>query len=237
MTVKNNVFFMLTLPSSGKKVKYRPYTVKEEKGLIIAKTTEDADTIFESIKHIVDECTFNELDIKNLAYFDLQYIFSMLRAKSVGEEIELVGSCDCSPEAQTDTFINIEDVKYTSEIKSGKIKVEIPGSEYSLSLKYPTTEVMSSIINKIKDGTLDDTSTEIIAACIDAVWTQEEYYDSMTLEEKVDFIENKLIPKQLKEIKKFSDSLPQPYYEVEYNCVACGKHHKTDVKGIDRFFV
>src|SRR5688500_8407046 len=93
LPVQTSPVYQLVVPSTKKKIKFRPFLVKEEKALLMAEQSEDLNTMVETLKKIVDDCTFNKLDVEKLAVFDLEYILTKLRSKSVGEVAELNVPC------------------------------------------------------------------------------------------------------------------------------------------------
>ena len=94
-------------PSTGNKITFRPFTVKEEKSLLLALQENDVNIVVNAIKSVVRVCTDNKLDVEKIPYYDMEYIFLQIRAKSIGETIDLIGSCDCSETAKTEFDVDI----------------------------------------------------------------------------------------------------------------------------------
>ena len=92
--VQNTPIYTITVPSTQEKFKFRPFLVKEEKALIIAQQSEDITVMTDTLKSIIESCAKSKIDVESLATFDLEYIFCQIRAKSVGEIIELIFFCD-----------------------------------------------------------------------------------------------------------------------------------------------
>jgi hypothetical protein len=101
--------YTLTLPSSGEVIEYRPFLVKEEKNLMIAQETGDGNTVFEAIKDIVKACSYNKLNPNKMATYDLEYVFLQIRAKAVGEQIDIKIK-DEKTEEMVPVTVNITDV-------------------------------------------------------------------------------------------------------------------------------
>lgn len=217
------------LPSSGKVVKYRPFTVMEEKALLLALQENDIDTIAIAIKNTIEVCTSNEVDTTKVPYYDIEFLFMNIRAKSVGELIDLVGSCDCDPKAKTEFNININDI--TVEPKpSGNFTVKIPDTEYTMVFTHPS---LDDFIKTFK--TEGSNATETVANCIVQVYTTDEVMD-WNFKEKLEFVES-MTSKQQKDIAKFLADMPLVKLDASYRCRACGKAHEQVLSGFDNFFV
>jgi hypothetical protein len=163
--------YELNLPSTNKKVKYRPFLVKEYKILL---TTVEADTseITRIVTELVDNCTFNKLDVAKLAHFDVEYLFLNIRAKSISETAEIIINCECGNK-----------IDYTLDITNLKINKEnIPEKKVMLTndigvvLRYPQFDEMLDIHNNANSTKI----VELITNCIDAVFTKDEYFDKQS---------------------------------------------------------
>ena len=173
--------YELNLPSTNKKVKYRPFLVKEYKILL---TTVEADTseITRIVTELVDNCTFNKLDVAKLAHFDVEYLFLNIRAKSISETAEIIINCECGNK-----------IDYTLDVTNLKVNKEnIPEKKVMLTddigviLRYPQFDEMLDIHNNANSTKI----VELITNCIDAVFTKDEYFDkqSYTDEELTAFV-------------------------------------------------
>ena len=127
--------YELILPSTNKKVKYRPFLVKEHKVLLTMAEAEDSE-VGRIVRELVDVCTFKALDINSLPHFDIEYIFMQLRARSIGEVVEVVINCEC--DNKIDTSFNIEDLKVECNIK-----------KLSMESKYVKDMMEASLSKKI----------------------------------------------------------------------------------------
>jgi len=228
--------FKLELPVSQQTVTFRPFLVKEEKILLMAREAMDEESITTAVGQILDSCV-EGVDVKDLNTVDLEYLFLNIRAKSVGEEVELryKHSNDknrkgenCS--ASTPVLINLEDVKVKfDETHTDKIMIT---DEVGVQMKYPTFGESEHM----KKDSLDNV-VFVIAHAIDFIFDKEQIYDdtTTTFEEKVHFVEN-LNQDQLLKINNFFETMPKLEHEVTYQCPNCGQEDKIVLRGISDFF-
>jgi hypothetical protein len=205
--------FELTVPSSGKKVKYRPYNVREEKILLVAQESDDLDQTILAIKQIITNCVY-DLDVNEIPMFDLEYIMLNIRAKSVNNEIQF-NIIDNETDETVTLTLDINDVKLIQNEKHSK-KIDLDNG-YTLIMKYPT-------IDKIKDD------EDLVINCIDALVSNdgEKVYklSEYTKEEIEKFIEE-LNPKNIDSIKEFFKTMPILKVVMPYK----------DKNGADKTFV
>ena len=205
--------FELTVPSNGKKVKYRPYNVREEKILLVAQESDDLDQTILSIKQIITNCVY-DLDVNEIPMFDLEYIMLNIRAKSVNNEIKF-NIIDNETDETVTLTLDINDVKLIQNEKHSK-KIDLDNG-YTLIMKYPT-------IDKIKDD------EDLVINCIDAIVSNdgEKVYklSEYTKEEIEKFIEE-LNPKNIDSIKEFFKTMPVLNVVIPYK----------DKNGADKTFV
>ena len=227
--------YELVLPSSGRKIKYRPFLVKEEKILIIALESQDQKQIANAIKDILSTCILTRgTKVDKLSTFDIEYLFLNVRGKSVGEQIEVMVTCPDDGKTQVPTSINIDSIKvkkskdHTTEIKLDDV--------YSLKMRYPSlTEFIKSNFN-VEDMKVDDTF-ELIASCVDQIYSEVESWtsDDCTKKEMVDFVES-LNSSQFKEIEKFFDTMPKLSHTVTVTNPNTKKENKIVIEGLQNFF-
>lgn len=217
------------LPSTGKKINYRPFTVKEEKSLLLALQEDDLETVTEAIKQTVLVCTDSQLDVDKTPYYDIEYLFLQIRSKSVGELIELVGSCSCSPTAKTEFSVDIANLKIEPE-PTGSTIVVIPETGYSLKVKHPS---INDFVKTFVSG--GETATETVANCIESIFTQDEVMD-WSFQEKLDFVES-MTTRQQKDIASYLENMPMVKLESNYTCKSCGSKHEKVLSGFSNFFV
>ena len=205
--------FELTVPSSGKKVKYRPYNVREEKILLVAQESDDLEQTILAIKQIITNCVY-DLDVNEIPMFDLEYIMLNIRAKSVNNEIEF-NIIDNETDETVTLTLDINDIKLIQDEKHNK-KIDLDNG-YTLIMKYPT-------IDKIKND------EDLVISCIDALVSNdgEKVYklSEYTKEEIEKFIEE-LNPKNIDSIKEFFKTMPVLKVVIPYK----------DKNGADKTFV
>jgi rubrerythrin len=221
--------YITKLPSTGETVKFRPFTVKEEKALLLALQEDNITLIADSINNVISVCTFEKIDPEKIPYFDTEFLFLQIRSKSVGEVLELEGSCDCSETAKTEVFVNIEKPTITSK-PTGNLKLKIADTAYNIELRYPSlSDFVAAFIDK------NQTGFETVAKCIVSVYNEEEVFD-LDFNEKLDFVES-MSPKQQKKIATFLEKMPEVKLDATYICKACGKKHEVTISGYESFFV
>ena len=221
--------YELTLPSNGKKIKYRPFLVKEHKVLLtLAEASEDE--VSRMVRDLVDACTFGKLQVSKLPHFDIEYIFLLLRAKSISETVEVVINCECGNKIETS--YNIEDVKIEKEPGHSNI---IPlTANYSIEMNYP---VFDDVVNVISSEKTDDI-VDLIAHSIKGVYSDNEYFEAQdqTEQELRDFVES-FTKSQFELLEKFFTTSPKVVQTIESDCTECGKHNVTKLTGLQNFFV
>lgn len=217
--------YELKIPSTGKRVKYRPYLVKEEKILLMASETKDNQQIMNAVIDTIHACV--QGDLKNLTTFDLEYIFVNLRAKSVGETSTIGIRCE-SCEHSNEAMIDLNQVECT---KVGKNKVIQLDENVSVEMRYPSYETMAL------DGDETELGFEVLASCIEAVLTEEERIPlSEEPKESVkEFLES-MSNQQFEKVSNFLLDMPVVKYDLKYDCEKCGHHNEVEVRGMQNFF-
>jgi hypothetical protein len=221
--------YELILPSTNKKVKYRPFLVKEYKILL---TSVEADTseITRIVTELVDNCTFNKLDVAKLAHFDVEYLFLNIRAKSISETSEIVINCECGN--KIDYTLDITNLKVNKEnIPERKVMLT---EDIGVVLRYPQFDEMLDIHDNVNSAKV----VELITNCIDAVFTKDEYFDkqSYTDEELTSFVSS-FTKKQFDKLEEFFRDIPKIVQHIETDCPKCNKHSVVELEGLQNFFV
>ena len=233
--------YELIVPSTGEKVSYRPFLVKEEKTLLMAAEDQNISTITKAMRDIISTCTEGEVDLKNLAPYDIEYIFLQLRGKSVGDVINLnlkkPESIECEePECpgSTEIKIDIDDIKIdTSSIVDSKIELT---EDIGIKLGFPQLDSVQKYTTK-GGGMTPDGVFKMINDCIEYIWEGKEIYKAKdsTKKELNDFIES-LNSEQFNKIRNFFESMPRLRHEVTWTCSKCDKSAPLLLEGIDSFF-
>jgi hypothetical protein len=226
--------YELEIPSNGKKIKYRPFVVKEEKLLLLALESQDDKQIEEAVKNLLSGCIQSRVKLEDLAIFDLEYIFLNIRAVSVGEVVEMLLTCEDDGETQVKYNLNLTDVQVSKpEGHSNKIMLS---DTMGVIMKYPSFEefVKVSIIGQ--SPTSDDVIT-IMANCVDQIFDGEDVYDSSTTSKKefVEFIEG-LTNKQFEDVQKFFEQAPVLKHEIKLKNPKTGVMNTFEISGLSNFF-
>ena len=228
--------YELTLPSSDKKIKYRPFLVKEEKILIIAMESQDTKQIARSIKDVLSKCILSRgIKVEKLSTFDIEYLFLNVRGKSVGEHIEVMVTCPDDGKTQVPMSIDIDSIKIQ---KSDEHKRDIKLDDtYTLRMKYPSiNEFTKTNFGAVEDVKVDDTF-ELIASCIDQVYAEEESWSHQecTKKELSDFVES-LNSNQFKMVEKFFETMPKLSHTVKVINPNTKVESEIKLEGLQSFF-
>jgi hypothetical protein len=233
--------YELIVPSTGEKVSYRPFLVKEEKTLLMAAEDQNISTITKAMRDIISSCTEGEVDLKNLAPYDIEYIFLQLRGKSIGDVITLnlkkPESIECEESecpGSTEIKIDIDDIKIdTSSIVDSKIELT---EDIGIKLGFPQLESIQKYTTK-GGGMVADGVFKMINDCIEYIWEGKEIYKAKdaTKKELNDFIES-LNTVQFNKIRDFFESMPRLRHEITWTCSKCDKSAPLLLEGIDSFF-
>ena len=233
--------YELTVPSTGEKIEYRPFLVKEEKTLLMAAEDQNVSTITKAMRDIISTCTEGDLDIKNLAPYDIEYIFLLLRGKSIGDVLDLnlkkPESIECEESecpAGNQIKINIDDIQVdTSKIVDSKIELT---EDIGIKLGFPQLDSVQKYTTK--GGAMDASAVfKMINDCIEYIWEGKEIYKAKdaTKKELNDFIES-LNTEQFNKIREFFESMPRLRHEITWTCSKCDKSAPLLLEGIDSFF-
>lgn len=223
----------LVIPSSGKKIKFRPFLVKEEKVLILAQESGSQAEMARAIKDVISACVQTRgFKVDELATFDIEYIFLAIRGKSVGEEVEIIVTCPDDEKTTVPVSVYLDDIKVIIDEKHSRdIKLD---ETLSLRMKYPTIEmVMESSAESI--GIQD--SLELIAGCIDMIYSEEESWaaSDSTLKELTEWVEE-LEPKQFQEIEAFFNTMPKLSHTITVLNPTTGVKSDIVLEGLGSFF-
>ena len=228
--------YELELPSTGKKIKYRPFLVKEEKLLVLALESEDTKQISTAIKAVLKNCIQTRgVKVENLPTFDIEYLFLNIRGKSVGEEIEVNLIAPDDKVTSVPVTINIDDIKISKkENHTNKIKLD---ETLMMQMKYPSlNEFVKN--NFDFDGEVDmDQSFDLIASCIDKIYSEEEVWSTAdcTKKEVKDFLEQ-MNSLQFKEIESFFESMPKLSHTVTFTNPKTQVESTVVLEGLSSFF-
>jgi len=250
--------FDVTLPSNGKIIKFRPFLVKEQKLVLQAIEMQDANQLNNALDDILKSCTFNEVDIDSLPVYDVEYLIMQIRARSVGDIVEI--NYVCKNQIQ-DKLLNEEQIKFDSEAKEIRgpgecgtripLKVNIGTLEVSSAGVRPDNRIMfmdniGVVMRDLNYGAYKklaniqnvDTGIQIIAACVemvidgDAIHTRSDFQE----QELIDWIEV-LVGEDLEKLDNFITSMPTMRMEFDLVCPNCNAKEHTKLEGLDDFLV
>jgi hypothetical protein len=234
--------YTMELLSNNKKIRFRPFLVKEQKLLLMATESEDNKDIIDVVKQICKSCILDDIDVESLPVFDLEYIFLNLRSRSVNEIVELQYRCNnnVKDESGNDKVcgslekfkINLLEIKPTKQEKhTSKIMFS---DTLGVVMKYPTFDM----IENLKGTTEEEILFELLTKCIDYVFDKEEVYyaKDYSQEELMDFIDN-LQQKDLEKIQEFFDTAPKIKKDIQFKCHKCNYEENIVVEGLQNFFV
>ena len=235
--------YNVKLLSTGKSLRFRPFTVKEEKLFLMANEGEDLTTVVDTIKQILNNCILDEFDIDSLPLFDIEHLFLNIRARSIGEVVNLKYKCNndvldeetkeekkCNNVVQID--LNVLEIEPNKQ-EGHTNKIEIT-EKMGIVMKYPTFE----ILKKFNEESQADSIIKMTTSCIDYVYDADSIYyaKDFTENELVEFIES-MQAKDLEKIKTFFDTMPKIKKDIDFKCNKCGHEEKIELEGIQNFFV
>ena len=228
--------YELELPSTGKKIKYRPFLVKEEKLLVLALETEDTKQISTAIKTVLKNCIQSRgVKIDSLPTFDIEYLFLNIRGKSVGEEIEVNLIAPDDEQTSVPVTINIDDIKISKKKgHTNKIKLD---TSLMMEMKYPSlSEFIKNNFDFAGDATMDQ-SFDLISSCVDKIYNEEEVWAAAdcTKKEIGSFLEQ-MNSAQFKDIEKFFETMPKLSHTVKVKNPKTKVENEIVLEGLSSFF-
>ena len=228
--------YELELPSTGETVQYRPFLVREEKLLVIALESEDTKQITTAIKTVIKSCLLTKnIKVESLPTFDIEYLFLNIRGKSVGEELEVNVVCPDDGETNVSLTINLDDIKVQrNEEHTNRIKVD---ESIMMEMKYPSLEQFIKNNFDFNNQSAMDQSFELIASCIDKIFTEEEVWSAgdVTKKELNDFLEQ-MNSSQFKQIEKFFETMPKLSHTVKVKNPVTEIESEVVLEGLASFF-
>ncbi len=229
--------YELELPSTGETIQYRPFLVKEEKLLVIALESEDTKQITTTIKTVITNCILTKnIKVESLPTFDIEYLFLNIRGKSVGEELEVNIICPDDGETQVPVKINLDDIQVQKDKKhTNRIKLD---NSIMMEMKYPSLDQFIKNNFDFGDKNAMDKSFELIASCIDKIFTEEEVWTSadVTKKEMSDFLES-MNSSQFKDIEKFFETMPKLSHKIKVKNPVTEIESEVVLEGLASFFV
>ena len=232
----NTPTYELTLPSNNKKIKYRPFLVREEKILIMALETENSEDISNAVVDILSECILTKgVDVTKLATFDIEYLFLNVRSKSVGESVEVNIVCPDDNKTSVQMEINLDSIK-VQKTRGHKNIIKLD-DQYSMKLKYPSLDEFIGNNFDTNEGSAVDKSLSMISSCIEIVYDEEESWNASdsTKQELEEFVEQ-LNSKQFKSIEKFFETMPKLSHKLKVKNPTTEVESEVVLEGLASFF-
>ena len=226
--------YELVLPSTKKKIKYRPFLVKEEKVLLIALESNDVKNIREAVVQLLKNCIQSRLKVENLSIFDLEYIFLNIRAVSVGEEVQMKITCSDDNETEVGYNLNLQDVTVNfPEGHSNKIMLT---DTTGVIMKYPSFDRFVDA-NFAGKGVTQENVLNIIAESIDQIFQGEEVFDQSTTSKKefLQFVES-LTNEQMTKVQAFFETSPRLQHVFKVKNPETGVESEYTISGLSNFF-
>ena len=228
--------YELEIPSIKKKIKYRPFLVKEEKILIIAMESEDAKQIANAVKDVISNCIITKgIKIEELSTFDIEFLFLNIRGKSVGETVDVLVTCPDDGVTQVPRSINLDEIQVKIDPDHNRdIKLD---DSLTLRMRYPSmNEFVKANFGTGENVSVDDTF-DLICSCIEQIYSEEESWTAAdsTKKELIEFVEQ-LSSKQFKEIEKFFETMPRLSHKVEVVNPKTGVESEVILEGLANFF-
>lgn len=228
--------YELNLPSTKKKVQYRPFLVREEKLLVLALESENAKDITTAMKTVIKNCIQTRgIKVETLPTFDIEYLFLNIRGKSVGEEIEVNVICPDDEVTSVPVTLNVDDIQVqNSSEHTNTIKLD---DDLVMEMKYPSLDQFIKNNFDFSENSVMDQSFELISSCIDKIYNEEEVWSSadVTKKEITDFLEQ-MNSKQFKQIEKFFETMPKLSHEIKVKNPATGVESTVVLEGLASFF-
>ena len=226
--------YELELPSTGQKIKYRPFLVKEEKILLLAMESEDEKQMIDAVKTILKNCIQTaKIKVEDLALFDIEYLFLNIRGKSVGEQIELTATCPDDGETTVPVTVDIDDIKVTKNEEHSNI-IDM-GSGISIVMKYPSMDLF--VKNNISTNPNVDDVFDIAGSCICQIVEGEDVYEASNFSKKEikEFLEG-MSTQQFISVQKFFETMPKLSHTITVKNPNTGVESDIVIEGLASFF-
>ena len=223
--------YELELPSTGEKIKYRPFLVKEQKTLMIANESEDDKQIQNALASIVSECTFGAIDPHEVPMFDIEFLFLRIRGKSVGETVTLNVLCPDDEKTRVEVKVNLEDIQVQlTATHTNEVSIN---DDIKVFMRYPTLNDMTDIVGT---NNVEDIFT-MVKRCINEVHDGENIYHKIDMSDKEldEFILN-LPSKIFEQLGEFFETMPKVLHVMKVKNPKTKKTGEVVIEGIQSFF-
>ena len=218
------------LPSTGKKIKYRPFLVKEQKILMMAQESDKQDEMMASIGQLINTCTFGEIDAPNSPIFDIEYIFLKIRGKSVGEKVKIMVTCPDDGKTKVPVNVNLEDINVQMTIgHTNELKIS---DNIKMVMKYP---MLKDVLNSKSTNTTEQVF-DIMEQCVYEVHDGDKIYQrvDITTKDIRDFVDS-FNTEQFKLVTEFFESMPKLRHVVNVTNPNTKVKNEITIEGLDSF--
>ena len=226
----NSVKYELTLPSTGEKVEYRPFLVREEKALMIAQQSGVEADMLRAVENIIEDCTFGKVKKGEHPFFDIEYVFLQLRAKSVGETVDVSVTCPDDGKTKVSVKIKLDEVQCVRDIEH-KEKFELTDT-VGIIMSHPKVKDLALIDSKNPETTFD-----LIESCVHQIYDAENVYEKNDMNKKdlKEFIES-MTHDQFQDINSFFETMPKVKHSVKVKNPNTGVEGEVVLEGMANFF-
>ena len=221
--------YTLTVPSTKKRVKYRPFLVKEQKLLILALENNDQEQILDAITKTIQNCLQTKVNVAEMALFDIEYLFLQIRARSISEEIEMKVTCADDGETTIDVKFMVDDVKVN--FPKGHTNVIKIDDDLTVEMKYPDLDYFTKV-NFIGE---EPDAYELVAKCIKRVYVGEDDYTADSVEESKKWVEG-LTNAQFDKIQAFFETMPTLKHVLKVKNPKTKVANEVVLEGLSDFF-
>ena len=230
--------YELKLPSSNKKIRYRPFLVKEEKILILALESKSQNEITNAVTDVLKKCILTRgIKVDDLPTFDIEYLFLNIRAKSIGEDIKLTVTCPDDGETKVPVTIYVDEIKVIKP-KDHKIDIVLD-DKMSLRMKYPSLNqfIESNFDTEDEAETVVDKTFRVVADCMDTIFNGEDAWEAKdySSQERLDFVQQ-LNSQQYKKVENFFSTMPKLSHTIEVVNPNTKEKGSVVLEGLSNFF-
>ena len=231
LPVLNTPTYEMEIPSTGEKIKYRPFLVKEQKLLMMAQESGDDESQLRTVGEIVKSCTFDKISHpEKLPTFDIEYMFLMTRAQSVGSKIPMTVTCPDDGETKVDYELNIDEIKVKKV--DGHTNVIMLTDDIGITMKYPNLDMVKSFTNI--DENITNISFDMIRDCIQNVFDKDQVYEDMSSKDLQNFIEQ-MNTDQFEKISQFFETMPKLTHTIKVTNPNTGVESEVVLEGLQSF--
>lgn len=225
--------YLTKVPSTGKEVEFRPYTVKEEKVLMIAQESKDMKQAFRALKSVIKDCV-NDINIDKLTMFDFEYLFLQLRAKSVGELVDLQMKCQCDKECKgvTPVQVDLDSIEVSDLPESNNIQLD---DSIGITFNFPSLTIAEKYNGKKDPGVKE--VFDMIVDCTESIYDDDQVYDCKNEKrETVYAFFESLSSGQFAKVSEYFQQMPTVHHTIKYKCAECKEEQEVELRGLQSFF-